>query len=213
VATLADPRGRRDLRPFLAGLPERVFPVGRLDRDSEGLLLLTNDGALAERLTHPRHHVPKTYAVTVRGHPSAQALAAMAEGLRRPELTTRPAGVRLEAVLEDRTRLTVTLWEGQRRQIRRMFEAFGHEVLRLKRVAIGPLADPALRPGEVRPLRREEVAALLGAALAEAPRHPESPGGRRAPSGAAGRRATRRPAPVPRRRREVGREDGGRQRR
>jgi 23S rRNA pseudouridine2605 synthase len=163
LTTLADPRGRPDLSPVVARIGERVFPVGRLDRDSEGLLLLTNDGDLAQRLMHPRHEVPKTYLVTVRGHPKSESLAAIARGLDLPGLKTRPCQVRVLATEADRTRLEVVLREGKRRQIRLMFQAFGHEVLRLRRTAIGGLVDPGLRPGEVRRLGEEDLAALWSA--------------------------------------------------
>lgn len=163
LTTLRDPAGRPDLRPFLERIPARVYPVGRLDRSSEGLLLLTNDGALAYRLMHPRYHVGKTYRVTVTGRPKEEVLRAMAAGLHLPDLVTQPVSITVLAEEEDRTRLRITVYEGQYRLIRRMFGAFGHDVLRLCRIAIGPLRDPRLRPGAVRPLTASEVRDLWAA--------------------------------------------------
>ena len=164
----------------LADLPRWVFPVGRLDRDSSGLLILTNDHRLGERLTSPDAHVPKTYHARVRGVPDAEALRALREGLPLDDGTkTRPARVKLlgttrgrpsgapRAAGEGSTWLEIVLTEGKNRQVRRMGAAVGHEVLELVRVRIGRLGLGTLAPGEWRELTAAEVAEL---ALAQAPR-------------------------------------------
>jgi pseudouridine synthase len=145
-----------------------LFPVGRLDVDSEGLLLLTNDGELAARLTHPRHDIPKVYEVRVAGVPDARALARLARGIVLDGRRTAPAMVRLvpprPGPLQDEAVLVVTLREGRNRQVRRMCDAIGHPVRALRRVAVGPIRDPRLKPGMFRNLTPREVAALKRAA-------------------------------------------------
>jgi 23S rRNA pseudouridine2605 synthase len=160
VTTLRDPAGRPCLGDIVANLPGRVYPVGRLDRDSEGLLLLTNDGELTHALLHPSRHVAKTYRVTVAGRPRPDELDRMARGLDLPDLRTAPCEIEVVDREPDRTRLVVTVYEGQNRLVRRMFGAFGYDVLRLVRIAFAGLADPDLRPGELRPLSAAEVERL-----------------------------------------------------
>jgi len=137
-----------------------VYPVGRLDYDSEGLLLLTNDGDLAYALTHPKYKVPKTYLVRVAGVPAATELEHMARGLWLEDGLTAPALVRLIDENEGNALLEVTIHEGRKRQVRRMCERIGHRVLKLLRVKIGNLVLDGLRPGEYRFLSRDEVEGL-----------------------------------------------------
>ncbi len=166
VSTRADPRGRPTITDLLAraGVGGYLYPVGRLDYDSEGLLIVTNDGALAARLTHPRFGVEREYRVKVRGVPDARALDRLRRGVVLDGRRTAPAEVRLVAAVKGGTRavLAVTLREGRQRQIRRMCLQVGHPVLRLQRVRIGPIRDPHLKPGQVRPLTPRELARLRG---------------------------------------------------
>jgi 23S rRNA pseudouridine2605 synthase len=155
VTTAEDPQGR----PTVMGLvPEepRVFPVGRLDLDTEGLLVLTNDGALAHRLTHPSFGIEKEYLAEVEGTPSRGALRALREGVELDDGRTAPAS----ATMVGAGQLRLTIHEGRNRQVRRMCEAVGHPVRRLVRTRIGPIADRALAPGAWRPLTPEEVRGL-----------------------------------------------------
>lgn len=159
VTTLSDERGRRNVSELVADCGVRVYPVGRLDMDSEGLLLLTNDGALADRLMHPRSGVTKRYRVTVRGFQPGmeQALAAPIEIDGR---LTHPAKVRVLERREDETQLEFTLFDGRNRQIRRLCQRTGLSVLRLVRVQEGPLFLGRLPQGRWRDLTREELTAL-----------------------------------------------------
>ena len=170
VTTRADPAGRRTVYDALADVGRWVFPVGRLDRDSSGLLVLTNDHRLGERLTSPEHHVPKTYHARVRGVPDAEALRALREGLALDDGTlTRPARVRVLGTPrvvpgsgrdEASTWLEIVLTEGKNRQVRRMVAAVGHDVLDLVRVRIGRFDLGDLAPGEWRELGPGEVRSL-----------------------------------------------------
>jgi 23S rRNA pseudouridine2605 synthase len=155
VTTARDPQGRPTVVELVPPEP-RVFPVGRLDYDTEGLLLLTNDGEMAHRLTHPRFGVDKEYLVHVRGTPSRAALRALRTGVDLDDGPTAPAKV--SAPQPGLLRLTIH--EGRNRQVRRMCEAVGHPVARLVRTRIGPLSDPRLVPGEWRVLTGDEVLAL-----------------------------------------------------
>ena len=160
VTSLNDDRGRKTIMDILEGIEQRVYPVGRLDYDSEGLLLLTNDGELTQALTHPSHKVKKTYQVTVKGIPEMEQLKAMAKGLELEDGLTAPADVKLVSIGEDRAGLEVSIHEGRNRQVRRMFEHIGHEVLRLRRVRIGSLGLDKLKSGEFRPLTLKEIREL-----------------------------------------------------
>lgn len=161
VTTLRDPHASKTIMALLKEVPVPVFPVGRLDADSEGLILLTNDGELANHLLHPRHKVPKTYRVWVQGVPSAQALSTLQEGVMLEEGITAPAKVRLLKASPTGSLLEITIREGRKRQIRRMCQAVGHPVQRLVRIAFGPLRLPAdLVPGQWRWLTPEEINAL-----------------------------------------------------
>lgn len=162
VTTRSDPQQRRTVMDLLAGVPDYVYPVGRLDYDTEGLLILTNDGDLAAALTHPRHGVERTYEARVAGMPDEDALSRLRRGVPLDGHRTEPA--RAEVLNPGRSdtdavvRLVIT--EGRNRQVRRMLEAVGHPVDRLARTRIGPIADPALRPGYWRELTPGEVASL-----------------------------------------------------
>ena len=163
VSTMADPQGRHDLRSLVAGLPHRVLAVGRLDMDSEGLLLLTDDGRLANHLMHPRYEVAKTYRVHVVGHPSAAALQQLRHGILLSDGMTAPAEVTVEEMDGKGAWLQVRLHEGRNRQIRRMLAAVGLQSERLIRIQEGTVTLGNLRPGEIRPLASAEVAGLLRA--------------------------------------------------
>jgi pseudouridine synthase len=161
VTTRSDPEGRRTVLDLLDGIREYLYPVGRLDYDTEGLLLLTNDGDLAAALTHRRHGTDRTYEAEVAGMPDDRALARLREGVVLDGRRTRPARVtRLPAPRPGRAALRITIREGRNRQVRRMCEAVGHPVRRLVRTRFGPMRDPRLAPGAWRDLRPAEVVAL-----------------------------------------------------
>lgn len=161
VTTVRDPQGRAKVLDFVPRTP-RVFPVGRLDYDSSGALLLTDDGDLAHRLLHPRYHLEKEYEVTAQGTVSLETAYQLARGILLPEdrRPTAPAEVKVLERKPRRTRLRMVLREGRNRQIRRMLEAVGHPVVQLRRVRIGPIELGDLEPGSFRELDRSEVAAL-----------------------------------------------------
>ena len=168
VTTRSDPRGRPTVLDLLRGVHEYLYPVGRLDFESEGLLLLTNDGELAELLMHPRHQVEKEYHVRVRGVPDDHALSRIQRGIRIEGRRTRPAEVSVvetgRGARGDQSVLSIVLREGRTRQVREMCDAVGHPVVRLRRVRIGPIADNSLGHGDWRDLAEREVAALRRAA-------------------------------------------------
>lgn len=160
VTTMNDELGRKSVTDLLEGFPERVYPVGRLDKDSEGLLLLTNDGNFANDIMHPSHHVSKTYRVTVRPDISDEQLVQLSAGV---EIDGRKTAECIVAVLEKqpgRVVLQMTIHEGRNRQIRKMCEAVGLEVARLKRTSIGPLKLGMLQPGDYRELKPDELRAI-----------------------------------------------------
>lgn len=163
LSTASDPHGRPTVVQLLAHESRRLYPVGRLDLDSEGLLLLTNDGQLAHLLTHPRFEVPKTYRAWVSGGPvGVRALHALRDGVVLKDGPTTPAEVRAL----DPDRIGITIREGRNRQVRRMCDAVGHPVTRLQRVRFGPLALGDLAQGAHRTLEAGEVQALRDAAQA-----------------------------------------------
>lgn len=176
VTTVRDPRGRRTVLDLIGNLPGRVYPVGRLDYDTEGLLLLTNDGELTNALTHPRHEVPKTYLAVAQGVVGRDKVNVLKRGVRLSDGPTAPAKVRVLKVEEGATSLEITIHEGRNRQIRRMMEAIGHPVTFLKRIRFGPLTLRGLRLGEYRALTPAEVEKLKSAAKERPGR---SPAGRR----------------------------------
>ena len=152
ITTAADPGGRPTVVDLVPSEP-RVFPVGRLDLDTEGLLLLTNDGSLAHRLAHPSFGVEKEYLAHVRGRPSRAAVRMLREGVELKDGRTAPAKASVVAP----GLVRITIHEGRNRQVRRMCDAIGHPVLRLARTRIGPLTDHTLKPGQWRPLTTAEL--------------------------------------------------------
>ena len=167
VTTRSDPQGRPTVMDLLKGVKEYVYPVGRLDYDSEGLLLLTNDGELAARLMHPSHEIEKVYEARVRGVPAAEDLERLAGGVVLDGKRTAPAKIRLAdrpvkttASGGEQTFVEVVLHEGRQRQVRRMFELIGHPVGRLRRVRIGPIVDEQIPIGHWRELDEQELAKL-----------------------------------------------------
>jgi 23S rRNA pseudouridine2605 synthase len=162
VTTASDPEGRPTVVDLVPAEP-RVFPVGRLDWDTEGLLLLTNDGDLAHGLTHPSRGVPKTYLAEVSGVPSRGALRRLREGVDLDDGRTAPAKARLAQTTPTGSALEIVIHEGRNRQVRRMCEAIGHPVRRLVRTRFGPLHENRLAPGQWRPLTQAEIRALYAA--------------------------------------------------
>ncbi len=161
LTSLHDPHGRKTIAEFLKKLPVRVFPVGRLDADTEGLLLLTNDGDLAHRLLHPRFGLKRTYHATVKGHPSAKAIKQLLkDGVEVEGRRVYPQKIRLLRKGPRSTTYEVVVGEGRKREVRKLFAAIGHPVKKLKRVAFGPLILKGLLPGEIRPLKPEELKLL-----------------------------------------------------
>ena len=173
MTTRHDPERRPTVIDLLSkgGVREYVYPVGRLDYDSEGLLLLTSDGDLAAKLTHPRHGVDREYHVRVRGVPDEHEIGRLQKGLVLDGRRTAPANIVLEKIIEaesgQQAVLSFVIREGRNRQVRDMCDAIGHPVVRLKRTRIGPITDPKIRPGEFRDLDAREVAALQRAAEGE----------------------------------------------
>ena len=165
MTTAHDPEGRPTVLELVPDEP-RVFPVGRLDYDTEGLLLITNDGELTQLLTHPRYGVPKTYLVEVEGVPAPSAVRQLRTGVELEDGVTAPARVRVVGRHEDRAAIEITIHEGRNRQVRRMCEAVGHPVQRLVRTRVGPLSDERLEPGTWRELRPTEVRRLYADAVA-----------------------------------------------
>ena len=156
VTTRSDPQKRATVLDLLQGVREYIYPVGRLDYDSEGLLILTNDGDLAARLTHPRHGVPRVYEARVLGTPDAHDIRRLSKGVTIDGRSTGPADV----VALGPGRLRITVHEGRNRQVRKMCEAIGHPVTELRRVAVGPIRDTKLKPGQWRDLTPQEIERL-----------------------------------------------------
>lgn len=205
LTTTSDDRGRKTVMELMDGVPVRVFPVGRLDKDSEGLLILTNDGEFANLMMHPSHGVSKLYRVTVRPHASEEQIIQLTDGVVLDDGTkTRPAVIRVVTDEPERTVLEMTIREGKNRQIRRMCEAVGLDVIRLRRTALGAVRLGMLQPGRYRELTQQEVKALRTAAQrgkaaaqierntqANAARRAQRPHGVRAPKNAVRRRNER----------------------
>jgi len=165
MTTVDDPQGRRTVIDLVRGVRERIYPVGRLDFQSEGLVLLTNDGELAYKVSHPTHGSVKTYNVKVRGVPEERVIEKLRRGITIDGRRTLPC--RIERIRttgrngdEGNTWFEVKLEEGRTQQIRKMFQAMGHPVTKLRRVAIGPISDPNLTPGVWRELTGDEVKML-----------------------------------------------------
>ena len=176
VSTRTDPQRRRTVIDLLAaqGIEGYFYPVGRLDYDSEGLLILTNDGDFAARVTHPRYEQPRTYEALVEGVPDDRALERLRRGVVIDDRRTLPADVRRVRVIDTRkgprALLELTVREGRNRQVRRMCDVIAHPVERLRRIRIGAVTDHGLRPGQLRDLTPAEVRALMGQPVSPAPR-------------------------------------------
>ncbi len=164
ITTMSDEMDRKCVAELIKDVPGRVYPVGRLDRDSEGMLLFTNDGAFANAMTHPTKHVPKTYRVTVRPSITEDQITALTQGVIIGDRKTAPAEVRVVTKEEGRVVLEIILYEGRNRQIRKMCEEVGLEVARLKRTAIGSIKLGMLKQGAWRNLTEDEVRKLMIAA-------------------------------------------------
>lgn len=167
VTTMADELGRKCVAEFVEDMPVKVYPIGRLDKDSEGLLLLTNDGEFANYIMHPRHHISKTYRVTIPSAVSEEQLIALATGVDLDGVMTAEAQVVVDTKETNRTVLRITIYEGKNRQVRRMCEAVGLSVVRLRRTNIGPVKLGMLGVGEWRELTNVEVGALRNAVKIE----------------------------------------------
>lgn len=164
ITTMSDEMDRKCVAELIKDVPARVYPVGRLDRDSEGMLLFTNDGEFANAMTHPTKHVPKTYRVTVRPSITEDQITQLTTGIIIDDRKTAPAQVRVVTKEEGRVVLEIILYEGRNRQIRKMCEAVGLEVARLKRTAIGSIKLGMLKQGAWRELNEDEVRKLMIAA-------------------------------------------------
>ncbi len=164
ITTMQDEQGRKCVAELVKDVGVRVYPVGRLDRESEGMLLMTNDGAFSNALTHPTRHVPKTYRVTIRPNITDEQIAAFQDGIEIDGRMTAPASLRVIDKSEGRVVVEVILYEGRNRQIRRMFEELGIEVARLKRSAVGSIKLGMLPQGKWRDLTEDEVRKLMLAA-------------------------------------------------
>ena len=163
LTTRSDERGRPTVMNLVSDLPESLYPVGRLDLETEGLLLFTNDGDFAYRLLHPSHEIEKTYLAWVQGAPNAAAVQRLREGVTIPGGTTAPAKVKRLKASKDgaSTQFEVVIHEGKKRQVRLMFKAVGHLVIRLKRIRIGNLGLGSLPQGQYRRLTPTEISALM----------------------------------------------------
>ena len=160
MTTMQDPNAEKTVADFFTDVSTRLFPVGRLDRDTTGLLLMTNDGDLAFRLTHPKFGVEKHYAVLAQGIVTPEKVKRLEKGVELEDGKTAPCRVKIEEGHSKKTVLTVVLHEGKKRQIRRIFEAIGHRVLELERFQYGPIDLGDLRPGHKRELKPSEIEAL-----------------------------------------------------
>jgi len=160
LTSMSDPEGRPTISDYLKGVRFRVFPIGRLDYDSEGLLLLTNDGDLSHAVLHPSRKIPKTYVVKVKNVLMDEKLALLRDGIRLEDGITAPAGVKRIKNTENNSWIEMTIYEGRKRQIRRMLEKLGHPVMRLRRIAVNGLKLMGLEPGQLRTLTAEELETL-----------------------------------------------------
>jgi 23S rRNA pseudouridine2605 synthase len=167
ITSASDPGGRKIVTDFLEDIKERIYPIGRLDYDTEGLLLLTNDGEFANLLTHPKHHVPRTYHATVKGVPHGSLLDKLRDGIELDDGLTAPAEVDYYDIDPEKkqTIVSITIYEGRNRQVRRMFDAIQFPLIKLKRVQFGPIALTGLPRGKYRHLDAKEVKELQDEAL------------------------------------------------
>ncbi|MEC0243371.1 pseudouridine synthase [Paenibacillus dokdonensis] len=167
ITSASDPAGRKIVTDYVKGIKERIYPVGRLDYDTEGLLLLTNDGEFANMLTHPKHHVPKTYLATVEGIPHGTELDKLRAGIKLEDGMTSPAEVEYKDIDTEKKEavISITIHEGRNRQVRRMFEAISHKVIRLKRISFGDLLLQNLKRGLYRHLTKDEIESLKNMAI------------------------------------------------
>ncbi|MBI5639460.1 MAG: rRNA pseudouridine synthase [Nitrospirae bacterium] len=161
VTSMSDPEGRPTVHDFLRGIKQRVFPVGRLDYDSEGMLLLTNDGDFSHAVLHPSRKIPKTYLVKVKGVLEEEDLERLRNGIRLDRIVTAPAKVKRLRKTEQNSWIEMTIFEGKKRQIRRMLERVGHPVMRLMRVKISSIDMGELKPGTYRHMTPEEMKTML----------------------------------------------------
>ncbi|KPK00387.1 MAG: pseudouridine synthase [Desulfobacterales bacterium SG8_35] len=157
LSTVHDPQGRPIVTDLIHNVKERVYPVGRLDQDTEGALLLTNDGELAQKILHPSHEVKKTYVARVKGNPDTKKLESLAKGIDLEGRKTWPADIKVLCAEAQATTIKIVIHEGRKRQVRKMFEAVGHPVLQLKRTAYGQLELGNLEPGKYRFLSPEDI--------------------------------------------------------
>jgi len=157
LSTVHDPQGRPIITDLLPGIKERIYPVGRLDLTTEGALLLTNDGELAQEILHPSREVNKTYVAKVKGRPSPEKLAALSKGIDLDGRKTWPAELTVLENEQQSTTIKIVIHEGRKRQVRKMFEAVGHPVIQLKRIAYGQLVLGKLKPGKYRFLSPRDI--------------------------------------------------------
>ncbi len=169
ISSVHDPEGRKVVTDFMPEIKERIYPVGRLDYDTEGLLLLSNDGEFTQLLTHPKHEIPKTYYATVKGVPHGSVLEQLSKGVMLEDGMTHPAEVEYVDVEPDESRsvISITIHEGRNRQVRRMLEAVQIPLIKLRRVAFGFLTLEGVRRGKYRMLKPNEVKELMDLARRE----------------------------------------------
>ncbi|GAA0347073.1 23S rRNA pseudouridine(2605) synthase RluB [Bacillus carboniphilus] len=167
ISSVKDDKGRKVVTDFFPELGTRIFPVGRLDYDTSGLLLLTNDGEFTNQITHPKYHIPKTYIAKIKGIPNKTELTQLQRGVKLEDGKTAPAKVKMLSLdkRKNSSIIEITIHEGRNRQVRRMFEAIGHSVLKLKRERLAFLTLAGLSPGEFREMTPHEVKQLRSLAL------------------------------------------------
>jgi 23S rRNA pseudouridine2605 synthase len=164
ISTADDPQGRETVVDLVPS-ETRLYPVGRLDADSEGLIILTNDGALADRVTHPRYGIMKKYLVIAHGHAGRQVAHQLEKGVELDDGPARAIRARVIGTKDDLSQLEIVMGEGRKREVRRMMDVLGYPVVRLVRTAIGPISDTHLKPGSSRRLTNKEVATLMAASV------------------------------------------------
>ena len=175
MSTLEDPQGRPTVKDFLSGIKQRIYPVGRLDYHSEGLLLITNDGEFANLVLHPARKIPKTYVVKVKGTVEEENLEKLRAGIKLEDGITQPARITHVGKTEaGNSWLEITIHEGRKRQVRRMFEKVGHPVIKLKRTSVGGIKLGSLGPGGLRPLTPQEVEKIIKSAKIKTQSTPET---------------------------------------